>query len=126
MEFLAWHAHRTPRYYLATAFLKAWKLCRGRPCIWLSSWSPRERTDGAQRLGPGICCCSFFHLLRLSFPDQSPEAHAPALFEDVMHFVLLTNYKEDVEIMREARVTTDRYHLEQEGEAINPSQLAKS
>mmetsp|Transcript_13904 Transcript_13904/g.31057 ORF Transcript_13904/g.31057 Transcript_13904/m.31057 type:complete len:1041 (-) Transcript_13904:122-3244(-) len=36
-----------------------------------------------------------------AFPE-SPEAKAPMRFDEVLHFVILTNYKEDLEIMKEA------------------------
>jgi hypothetical protein len=39
---------------------------------------------------------------KLSQHAESPEAHNPVAFEDVMHFVICTNYKEDLDILREA------------------------
>lgn len=39
---------------------------------------------------------------RLRAYPESPESLAPYKFEEVLHFVILTNYKEDVQVMKEA------------------------
>jgi len=42
---------------------------------------------------------------KMATHPESPEAKAPFAFEDVMHFIILTNYKEDVDIMKEAIIS---------------------
>jgi drug/metabolite transporter (DMT)-like permease len=42
---------------------------------------------------------------------ESPEAQAPMPFDEVMHFLILTNYKEDTEIMREALLSAAKSQI---------------